>query len=246
MHPSPRINAFLIHLLASVIVALMALALVFGVWYPAPLQKAVGVTQIYFLVILVDLVVGPLLTLIIYKPGKKSLKFDLTVIVYIQLAALTYGLSSVAEGRPVWLVYSVDRFDLVQALQLDTRNLHRAKEQFRDSSWTGPRWAAARRPSDPVRDRDILFETLSGGADISQRPDLYVPLEDEAEVIRKCAYPIEELLRFNSLRAVSAVRDKWPNADSFLPMKGRVADLTVLIEKQASKVVAIVDLKPWK
>ena len=61
----PRVRAFLIHFVASTFVALLALGLVFGLWYPHPLQKAAGVTMLYLLLIGVDLVIGPLLTLVV-------------------------------------------------------------------------------------------------------------------------------------------------------------------------------------
>jgi hypothetical protein len=38
-----------------------------------------------------DLALGPLLTLIVFEPGKPSLKFDLSCIVLLQLGALLYG-----------------------------------------------------------------------------------------------------------------------------------------------------------
>lgn len=241
----PRVRAFLIHLAASAVAALLALGLVFGLWYPHPLQKVVGVTTLYLLLIGVDLVIGPLLTLVVYKPKKKSLKFDLATIVLLQLAAMSYGLWSVAEGRPVWLVYSVDRFDLLQAYQIDTRNLAKAKPEFRELSWVGPLWAAAPRPRDIEQDRAALFEAVFGGVDLSQRPDLYEPLEAEAENIRKRALSLDSLKRFNSPEAVEAILANFPDADGYLPMKGRLEAVTVLIERKSARVVAIVDLKPW-
>lgn len=45
---SMRIKAFLIHGLVSISVALLVIGLVFFIWYPSPLAKAVGVTHIFF------------------------------------------------------------------------------------------------------------------------------------------------------------------------------------------------------
>ena len=44
---SPRFKAFAIHLCGSLAIGLAMLWLVFGVWYPAPLHEAVGVTDIF-------------------------------------------------------------------------------------------------------------------------------------------------------------------------------------------------------
>ena len=164
-----RIKAFLLHLLCSAGVALAALYLVFGLWYAAPLHQALGVTHIFLLMVVVDVVLGPLLTLVVYKPGKRTLKFDLAVIVLLQLAALGYGLWTVAQGRPAWLVFNVDRFDVVQIVDIDTRRLTEALPRYRAPAWLGPEWVAARRPEDPERRAEIMFEAAQGGNDVAQR-----------------------------------------------------------------------------
>jgi len=71
---SKRIQFFLGHLAISIAIALFFIALVFFVWYPAPLAKAVGVTQIFLMLIAIDVIIGPFLTLLVYKEGKKTLK----------------------------------------------------------------------------------------------------------------------------------------------------------------------------
>lgn len=104
-----RLIAFLVHLIISIVVAIAAVGLVFFVLYPAPLHTAVGVTGIFLLLLMVDVCLGPVLTFIVYKKGKKTLKMDLAVIAILQFSALVYGLYAVAEGRPAWLVFANDR-----------------------------------------------------------------------------------------------------------------------------------------
>ena len=88
---SKRLKFFLSHLSLSILIALIVMGLVFFVWYPTPLAKAVGVTHIFLMILAIDVIVGPLLGLLVYKESKKSLKFDLTVIIFIQISALLYG-----------------------------------------------------------------------------------------------------------------------------------------------------------
>src|SRR5690606_18525235 len=109
-----RFKSFSIHLLISAVAALLAAGLVFFIWYPAPLHMAAGVTNIFLLLLIVDVILGPTLTLLIYKPGKKSLVMDLTVIALLQLSALIYGLYTMADGRPAWLTFAKDRFEMVR------------------------------------------------------------------------------------------------------------------------------------
>ena len=128
---SARVKAFGVHLLTSAVIALAVVALVFGLWYPAPLATATGVTGIFLILLIVDVCLGPLLTLVVYKEGKKTLVMDLTIIVLLQLSALGYGVYTVAEGRPAWLVFSVDRFELVRINDIDERKLDEAAKAFK-------------------------------------------------------------------------------------------------------------------
>ena len=143
---SMRIKAFLIHGLVSISVALLVIGLVFFIWYPSPLAKAVGVTHIFLMMLVIDVILGPLLTLLVYKQGKKTLLFDLTVIVLLQISALGYGLWTISQGRPAWLVFNVDRFDNVRVNEIDNRNIAKAQQQYQNPSWFYPQWVAATSP----------------------------------------------------------------------------------------------------
>lgn len=242
---APKFRAFLIHLTASGGMALLTMCVVFCLWYPSPLAGAVGVAAITFVLLGVDVVIGPVLTLIVYKPNKPSLRFDLAVIVGLQLAAFGYGVWTLSEGRPVWLVFSVDQFELVQSYQVDLRKISQAKPAFRSLSWIGPQWAAAKRASTPEEKKAILLESLVAGVDIAQRPEQYVPLEDQAADIRRNSRPLEDLSQYNSAQTLRHELKKWPEADAFLPMMARVKPVTVLIHKESAKIIAVVDLNPW-
>lgn len=68
---NPRFQAFALHLAISALIALAVIGLVFFIWYPAPLASATGVTRIFLLLLAVDVILGPSLTLLVNKPGKK-------------------------------------------------------------------------------------------------------------------------------------------------------------------------------
>lgn len=241
----PRIHAFLCHLAASLVVAAAIAILVFQVWYPHPLNKAVGVTHIFGLILLVDASLGPLLTLVVYKPGKKSLKFDLAVIVCLQLAALAYGVWAVASQRPAWLVYNIDRFDLVQASAIDHTDIEQAAPQYRQVPWTGPRWVGARPSADPEKRTAMLFAAAAGGADIPAHPELYRPLPELTGDIQARARPLEQLDAFNDPTSVAATLQQWPAATRWVPLMARARPMVVLLDGE-HQVVAMVDLRPWE
>jgi hypothetical protein len=241
-----RLYAALVHLLCSACVALLCLALVFWLWYPAPLADAVGVGPIFLLMLAVDVCMGPLLTFVVFKVGKKSLPFDLAVIVVLQLGALGYGLWTIADGRPAWLVFNADRFDVARVNDLDLQRLPDTRPEYRAPPWTGPKWVASVRPEDQKKSSQLLWESLAGGSDLPQRTDLYQPLETEAANIRARAKPLSELERFNPAGQVRKATAAWPQADAWLPLMSNVQPMVVLIDKAQAKPVAVVDLRPWQ
>lgn len=241
-----RLHAFFLHFFISVFLVGIVLSLILFIWYPAPLLKAAGALSIAGLIILVDVVVGPLLTAIVYKKNKKSLALDLSIICLLQLAALGYGVWTLAVARPVWLVFNVDRFDVVGAHEVDYRRNNDIKPAFLNPSWSGPRWVAARVPSDAGARNTLTFESVIHGIDLPQRPDLYVSLEAEKEAISKVALPLADLKRYNPESKINELKADWPQADAYLPLNAKAHSMTVLLEKESGRIVAIVDLRPWK
>jgi hypothetical protein len=240
-----RLKALLVHLAGSVLLAAAALGLIYGLWYPAPLATAVGVSSIVLLLLAVDVVLGPMLTFAVYQPGKKSLRFDLAVIVAVQLAAFGYGIATIAQGRPAWLVFNADRFDVAQASDLDTRYLADALPEFRHPPWSGPAWVASVTPEDVDKRNELVMESALGGSDLPQRVDLYRPLAREAENLRARARPLGELEAFNAADAVGAAVSAWPQADGWLPLMARAQAMVVLLDTAQGRPIAIVELHPW-
>ena len=241
---SKRLKFFLIHLSISLIIALSVVGLVFFAWYPTPLVIAVGVTQIFLMMLSIDVIVGPLLGLLVYKEGKKTLKFDLSIIVAIQISALCYGLYSIEQGRPAWLVYNVDRFELVRKNEIANQNINQAPPQFRYPSWLKPQFVATEFAKDAKQRSDDMFTEVLGGISLAQKPQRYVDFAQAKEKVQKRAQKLELLQQYNNKTDVDKVLSKYPQATAFLPMKANAVDMTVLIDSQGN-VVKIVDLRPW-
>lgn len=226
-----RLLCFGLHLLISFVIAIILLGLVFGLWYPSPLRSALGVERIFLLLLCIDVIIGPILTLLIAKQGKKTLKMDLLTIGLIQFAALTYGLYMVALGRPVWIVYDSGRFELVQAYEA----------KFSPSSdvfhlvFTGPVWRAVI-DSVPVSNREDAY----------YRAELLQIYNERIGIIAGgLASPLASLQDFNDREIVEKVLKKYPQANGFLPLAAKKKAMTVLLNKETGKTVAIVDLSPW-
>ena len=243
---SKRLKFFFSHLSISFLIALLVIGLVFFVWYPAPLAKAVGVTNIFLMMLAIDVIVGPILGWLVYQEGKKTLKFDLSVIILIQIAALCYGVFSIEQGRPAWLVYNVDRFELVRKNELVDTNIQQAQPQFQQPSWFKPQYVATEFAKDTQQRNDEMFAEVFSGISIAQRPERYVELTQAKNQIQQRALPLAELEQYNSKADVEKTLAKYPSADAWLPLKANAVDMVVLVNKESASIIKIVDLRPWK
>ena len=242
---SKSIKFFLSHLSISLFIAILVMGLVFFVWYPVPLASAVGVTQIFLMLLAIDVIIGPILGLLVYKEGKKSLKFDLAVIILIQLSALCYGIYNIAEGRPAWLVYTVDRFELVRNNEIIDDHIQNAQKQYQQPSWLKPQFVAIEFAKDMQQRNDDMFAEVLGGVSIAQKPERYVDLSTVKNQIQQRAQKLDVLDHFNNQQQVTKILSEYPQANAWLPLKANAVDMVVLINKEKAQVVKIVDLRPW-
>jgi hypothetical protein len=160
-----RIVAATIHFFVTLLVAAMAASLIFFVWFPGALATMVGGARLFFLVVTTDLVLGPLISLVIYSSAKSrgKLIFDYIVIGVLQLAAVVYGLSIVAQSRPVFVAFDGDRLEIVTAIEIDAADLKAGTQsRYRSLSWTGYRLVSVQRPTDPKEQQAILFQSIAG------------------------------------------------------------------------------------
>lgn len=245
-----RWKASAIHLGLSIAVALSLAALLAATWYPPAYATAVGGLGLLGILAGVDVCLGPLLTLIVYAPGKASLRFDLSVIVLLQVLALGYGLYTIYWARPVYLVFAVDRFEMVAAVDIAPEDLAKARrEEFRSLPLTGPQVVAAQGPTDPAEKSRMLMSALSGGPDLQNLPQYYVHYEAMAAQVRAKAQPLEQAMaKSDAARAalsayVESHRLK-PSKVKTLPLRAR-HDQTVLIDAETAAVLGVVDLSPW-
>ena len=86
LRSTAALRAAIIHLLLSATIASAFAALVFGIWFTAPIRELVGGTKLFWLIVGVDVICGPLLTLVVLNPAKSGaeLKRDLILIAIIQ------------------------------------------------------------------------------------------------------------------------------------------------------------------
>lgn len=244
-----RFQAGLTHLGASALVALAALVLVFIFWYPDVMAQAQGVSRLLMILIGVDVVLGPAITTIIWNPGKGNwLRFDLFVIALVQTLALLYGLQAIYGGRPAYLVFNIDRFEITAFQEVDAASHSRAPAEFRRSFW-GYRTASARLPEDQKERQELLFNSVSGGPDLRQLPHLFLPLHAERETMLAKLHPMGELRTINELDEAAWIEliasFRRPESElGYLPMRGNLEDGAVVLDAKTGEMLGIRMLTP--
>jgi len=102
--------AFAIHLTLSLLIFSSLVAVLYVYWFPGQLFWLDGGWAGLKLVAVVDLILGPLLTLILFKPGKKGLWTDMAAIATFQIAALGYGFFATYQQQTLGLVFADGAF----------------------------------------------------------------------------------------------------------------------------------------
>lgn len=245
-----RLKASGIHLVISLGIAALAALLVFFVWYPYPYREISGGRELFLIVVAVDVVMGPLMTLAVFNLNKprKELRRDLAVIVVLQLAALGYGLWTVAVARPVHLVFEIDRFRVVHAIDIEPVLLKRAAPALQELPLTGPTLLSIREFKDSKESFDATMAALQG-LQLGARPDLWQDYEKAKDKITATAKPVAELKKRFPGRASeidNALKSAPVNAPvGYIPLVGRNTFWTVLINTNTAEVLAFVPLDPF-
>ncbi len=185
-----RLTAFGLHLLGSACALTLVLGGLYLGWYHWPGWYLTAVTRVLLIVGLVDLGLGPTLTLIIANPEKprRVLARDIAIIATVQLAALIYGATTLWQGRPLYYTFSANRLETVQASDIENEEIALARREnpsFAPHWYSLPRWVWAPLPEDPDKAADIVKSKSSAGARTSST--CRVISSPGAKVCRRCA-----------------------------------------------------------
>lgn len=192
-----RWQAFSIHFALSLAVFLVLVALMVLFWFPGELFFLDGGWQGLKLVALIDLVLGPALTLVLWNTKKKSLVFDLCVIGALQIAALSYGFVTTYDQRTVAMVFAENNFvsvsnaDLTQA---DEILLEKKLTPVSLASLTDTHPATLMAPI-PNKDTfgQYLEDIFNGYPQASERSDQFIAIDDNHEAMKQQALDQKDL-----------------------------------------------------
>lgn len=245
--------AALKHLIASALVALLASALVLLVWFPLPFDELLGGRHLFFLLISVDLVCGPLLTLIVFNRAKPKLELwrDIGSIVILQLCALVYGLWSIALVRPVYIAFEADRFRVVRLADVGPGKLDEAPEALRNIGLAGPRMIGVNVPKPGEPDFEDSVRLSLEDEYPAYRPALWVPIAEQNNVLIASLRPLSELRKRNPERqeVIERYLDRSAFQESqlgYLPMVvGEHDNWVLLLGRGSAEIVGYLPLSGW-
>jgi hypothetical protein len=154
---------------------------------------------------------------------------------------LLYGISVVVASRPVFVVFVVDRFEVVTSAELNDADVSAAAiSKYRSLSWRGPMLAGAHFPADTKERNDLLFSAAIAGKDLELMPKYYLPYDSVVKQVQGKSKPLQALVdshpevksvlisRFGSLSAAETLR--W------LPVHQHYGFWTALIDQEGYPV----------
>lgn len=243
-----RLRASAMHLLVCALVAALSAMLVFGVWYPSPFASISGGRDLFILIVVIDVVLGPAITFVIFSPKKpkREIVRDVFLVAVIQICALSYGMWTVFVARPVHLVFEIYRFNVVHAIEIDEALISQTPAGIRALPFTGPTMLAVRPFRDDV-EREIVTMAALQGASLASRPDLWRPYSEASQDVLREARPVTELL--TKFAAQSEMINDALNElgrDSrnvvYVPLIARRSFWTVFLDPITADVLTIIPL----
>jgi len=203
--------------------------------------------EIATILITVDLILGPILTFVVFQPQKKSLKLDLSVIAAIQLGALIYGAYALFQVHPVYITFNVDRFSIINAKDAEPEKAQ--LDEFNISKLTSAKFAYAKMPDDIKKRNDIILNAAMGGGDLDQHEEYYEPYENHIdeiinkginkEILLEAADSDKEIYKFLNKQ------EKELDNLVFLPINNNKKDAIIVLDKKTAKPIATINSDPW-
>jgi hypothetical protein len=239
-----RSRVIRLHLAATVVAALAVTALyVFG-WYPGVLFRAAGGGKLLAVHLALLFATGPLLTAVLYRPGKRGLRIDVWMTAILQVLALAGGVYAGYLVRPAYIAILPLRATLVRANETVPEPVPGADVPA-TSPWA-PRVVAVDDPPTEEARSDMLMAVMAGAADIDYRPAYYRPVESRIDLLLEHATPLPRHLE--AFPALSSTYEAWLSRHGLdatddvrvYPMAGTDRDVEVVLDAASRRVVGYV------
>jgi len=242
-----RFQAFATHLFISSVILGSFLTFVYLVWYPQPFFVVEGLVQIVWVLVGVDVVLGPALTLVVFKTGKPGLKRDLSIIAAIQIIGFIYGAHAFYVERPYFAIfYDSDYFEVIPASAM--KDINKLDPALNHSKFGGPVFVYVEAPRD-VNDLKIILENMKqGGAALHLRPEYYRPLKGHIKLKFSLSQNLNELQK-NPVNETEINQFKTKYGErvkdfAYFPISGKVTSRLLVIDRKTEMLVDYLNINP--
>jgi hypothetical protein len=244
-----RLKLFSLHLLSSATVLTLVLGGLYFGWYRWPGWYLTDVTRVIVVMVCVDVVLGPTLTLIIANQTKsrRVLARDIGIIVAVQLCALTYGFLQLWDGRPLYYAYSEGVLQLVQSYDIDANEAKLGRQQnpaLAPHWYSVPRWIWAPLPQDPETSQQIVAAAVSGGDDVISMPRYFKRWEEGLPSLRSHLKKVDGVAYFapsekKKLKAKMKAAGLPDDQIITMPLTGRGHPLLAVFDPKSLELKAV-------
>lgn len=244
-----RSRAALTHLWPSLLVLATIAVLILLAWYPYPFLQFKENDKFSLLLVISAVFIGPALTWLVYKKGKKGLVFDLVVIVLIQLSAVAWSTTALYVNRPYFMVFTVDRFDVFSIREVDVTAI--TNPEFLDKPFTRPVLLYAEMPKDERGFQKLLQEVMfEGKPDLQFRPEFWSLYQEKRREVLKTSHPLLELrsVRPESAGAIDGlVKNNGGDITGlkFVPAMLPNGQFAAILDGDSGEVIDMLEINPW-
>lgn len=243
-----RLKASGVHLSFSAFIIGLYLAALLLIWYPGPYFALESTWEVILILVAVDLVLGPLLTFIIFNTAKPrgELVRDLGVIVTVQLVALAWGVHTTYTARPVYLAFATGIFYSVGENDIDVAAI--ADDDLRVGPWDRPKPVYVR-PPESAEERSKLIAGLAYGTgrDLPYLPARYADFKSNLVKVLPASRNIQATIEGKPekeqklaefLRAAGGKPDDY----GFFSVFGRKKEGVIVVKRDSGDIVGYIDM----
>lgn len=242
-----KLRAFAIHFAISLTVIGTFLAFVYFILYTPEILHLEGGDRITAIIFAVDLTLGPIMTLILYRQGKKGLLFDLALVGLLQASAFLYGGWTLYSQRPVYIAFIKEHFEIVPLGTIDIKELK--DQSLYPGLLRGPRVVFVERPTGDTA-QQIMLQALGGGKDVHLLPEYYRPFEENLPAVRERTVALEKLRkeRPEAARAVEETLRELGKKEAevlLYPVMAHAQEGAMLLDRTSGDVLKYLEIVIW-
>jgi hypothetical protein len=244
-----RSRAALSHLLPSILVLAIIAGFLLLSWYPYPFLQFTESGKFSLLLTTSAALAGPAMTWVVYKKGKWGLHFDLVVIVLVQLMAFGWGAYTLYQSRPYFMVFTLDRFEVLSKRQVDFSDIR--NPQFIDRPFSGPILLYANMPKQGPEFQKLLNEVMfEGKPDLQFRPEYWSFYADRQQLALAASAALFELrdARPGDVAKIDRLVDKHGGDIaklSYVPAVVPNGQFAAILDADSGEVIDTLMIDPW-